>query len=722
MKINNKISISLFVIVLVLTATTSIITYIMYKNILQERIYAHLQTTAKSRANHIETYLEQHKGRIEMLASNILLKNALNEINNNRADITKTVETASDELKEAIRTGNYFYEIFVINPEGKIIFSTNEGSIGLDKSADAYFLGGKERAFIKDAYQSETTKKGAIAISAPVLDDEAGELLGVVVASSGLAGLNKITTDRTGLGKTGELYLLNKYGYMISPSRFIEDTFLKQKVDTINVKNCLLSKEKKNTHMVAVFPDYRGVSVLGTHQYIPEMGWALLAEIDEKEALAPLVKVKFIFISIMFFIPLAAWLLGSLISRRITRPIYELQEGTRIIGQGNLNHKVKIQTNDEIGQLAVYFNKMTQDLKELSQEFQTLLNAIPDSLILVSPDMKVLWANAATKKAVKNEFKESSVVCCQNLWNDSCLNCSDCPARKSFCSGQEESVQRTTSEGRIMEMRAFPVKDELGEVKNVILLSIDITEKVNFQTEALRAAHLASIGELAAGVAHEINNPVNAILLNAQFARKKSSVNGEGNKYLEAIINSCNRVSNIVQTLLSFARTNGDDRKSFKINEALDDTLKFSQYSLQKDRINLIIDIPEDLPAVTGSCQKLEQVFLNLINNARYALNEKYCNEDEDKILWITAGEAGANGDTHIEIIFHDQGTGMSDEVIQNARNPFYTTKPANSGTGLGLSISHSIISEYGGTLAFESREKEYTKIIINLPAGDNGK
>jgi signal transduction histidine kinase len=72
--------------------------------------------------------------------------------------------------------------------------------------------------------------------------------------------------------------------------------------------------------------------------------------------------------------------------------------------------------------------------------------------------------------------------------------------------------------------------------------------------------------------------------------------------------------------------------------------------------------------------------------------------------------------------MFHDQGTGMSDEVIQNARNPFYTTKPANSGTGLGLSISHSIISEYGGTLAFESREKEYTKIIINLPAGDNGK
>jgi two-component system sensor kinase FixL len=372
MKIANKISLSFLVTAVVLTGVSAPVFYIVSKKSLEDRIYAHLETTAQSRAHHVETYLEEHKIIVDILASDILLKNTLMEIigigkdSSSHKDIA-SVEVATTELKETLKADTHLNEICIVNLDGKVVMSTDESNIDLDKSACECFSNGKKGLFVEDAHLCGTKKEGVISVSAPILCDEIKETLGVIIAKIDLKGLYGITTDKTGLGETGEIYIVNKDGYMITPSRFIKDTFLKQKVDTLNVRHCRIHKDKNHisrSQALNLFRSYRGTIVLGTHAYIPEMQWYLCSEMDEKEAFAPLAKIKFIFVVIMICIPGAAGLMGIFVSKVISKPIRKLQQGAEIIGRGNLDYTVGTNTKDEIGQLSQAFDKMSADLKE----------------------------------------------------------------------------------------------------------------------------------------------------------------------------------------------------------------------------------------------------------------------------------------------------------------------------------------------------------------------
>ncbi len=368
MKIANKINLSFSIVVVILVGISLVTFYAIAKTNLEKAIYAHLSTTAQSRAHHIEEHLEEDKHRMKIMAESNLIETALKASIRNDANSKELINKMKLQLNEYLETEKDVYEMFIINSDGQIVLSTDESNIGLDKSKDLYFLGAKTATYIKDAYYSQTTKKKGIAISVPITDDETKKLLGVFVARFELAGLNKITTERTGLGETGELYIVNKHGYMITPSRFNKDTFLKQKVDTANFRNCSMHKDEKHVlsqgKIVSVFPDYRGVRALGTHGYIPEMQWSLLAEIDEKEALAPLAMIKLIFIIILCAVPVTVWTVGMLVSRAITAPIHKLHRGTEIIAEGDLDYKVGTDAKDEIGQLSRAFDEMTYKLKD----------------------------------------------------------------------------------------------------------------------------------------------------------------------------------------------------------------------------------------------------------------------------------------------------------------------------------------------------------------------
>ena len=168
---------------------------------------------------------------------------------------------------------------------------------------------------------------------------------------------------------------------MVSPSRFTEGVILEQKVDTVNVEKCRLHEDRKDVPLeekVSIFPDYRGVNVLGTHECICQMQWCLLAEVDEKEALAPLGKIKGLFVIVTFSLPVIAWLIGIFISTRITRPIDKLRKGTEIIGAGNLDYKVGTGAKDEVGQLSRAFDKMSGDLKKTTTSVDNLNKEIAE--------------------------------------------------------------------------------------------------------------------------------------------------------------------------------------------------------------------------------------------------------------------------------------------------------------------------------------------------------
>jgi signal transduction histidine kinase len=244
---------------------------------------------------------------------------------------------------------------------------------------------------------------------------------------------------------------------------------------------------------------------------------------------------------------------------------------------------------------------------------------------------------------------------------------------------------------------------------------------MTLQKETLRAAHLASIGELAAGVAHEINNPINGIINYAQILVDEGS-RGNGEREIpNRIIKEGERIAVIVRSLLSFAKERKGGKAPVDVREILSDTLALSETLLRKDGIILKVDMPVDLPRITAHFQQIQQVFLNVLNNARHALNQKYPGHDKNKTLEI-AGEAPmTHGGRQVRVTFHDRGVGIPTDQIDKVFDPFFTTKPQGIGTGLGLSISHGIITDHGGKLLIQSVEGEFTRVQIQLPAKGEG-
>ncbi len=247
----------------------------------------------------------------------------------------------------------------------------------------------------------------------------------------------------------------------------------------------------------------------------------------------------------------------------------------------------------------------------------------------------------------------------------------------------------------------------------------DITERRHAEEEAMRASHLAALGELAAGVAHEINNPVNGIINYTQILTNISKPGSKGHDIALRIIKEGDRIANIVRSLLSFARDSKEEKYPVSIEDIMSDSLALTQTQMKKDGIKLKVNFFSAIPKIIAQPQQIEQVFLNIISNARYALNDKYPGSHEDKIFEIISEEVIIDNCPYIQMTFYDKGQGIPAEIMDKVMNPFFTTKPSNIGTGLGLSISHGIISDHGGRISIESTEGEFTKIIIDLPVSN---
>ncbi|MBI5057927.1 MAG: PAS domain S-box protein [Nitrospirae bacterium] len=265
-------------------------------------------------------------------------------------------------------------------------------------------------------------------------------------------------------------------------------------------------------------------------------------------------------------------------------------------------------------------------------------------------------------------------------------------------------------------INVFAEFDSQEDIAEIRAIARDITEIKRAEAEAIRAGHLAALGELAAGVAHEINNPINGILNYSEIIANKSSPGSKEHDIAGRIIKEGDRIANIVRNLLSFTRNTNDEKYPARINDMLSEILAMTETQLKKDGIKLKVGVPGELPAVFVITQQIEQVFLNIISNARYALNQKYPKPHKNKILEITGQSVSVNHKPHVRINFHDRGTGIPQEIMEKVMNPFFSTKPANVGTGLGLSISHSIIANHNGNIRLISVKDKFTKVVLELP------
>jgi PAS domain S-box-containing protein len=260
-----------------------------------------------------------------------------------------------------------------------------------------------------------------------------------------------------------------------------------------------------------------------------------------------------------------------------------------------------------------------------------------------------------------------------------------------------------------------PVKEEDGRISGLVLSQIDVTDNIVLYSELMRSEHLASVGKLAAGVAHEVNNPINGIINYAQILLNKLDTGSKEHEIAGRIIKESDRIAGIVSGLLSFARESKEGKRIVHISEIMSDSLALTETQLKKDGIKLAINIDPSLPRINAQPQHIEQVFLNLISNACFALNRKYPEAHHDKILRISTETALAGDTQHVRITFYDHGAGIPAGILDKIMDPFFTTKNGE-GTGLGLSISHGIIRDHGGCIRIDSVEGKYTKVVMDLP------
>ncbi len=353
--------------------------------------------------------------------------------------------------------------------------------------------------------------------------------------------------------------------------------------------------------------------------------------------------------------------------------------------------------------------------RNLSQEFYALLNAITDSLILFSPEMKVLWTNNESTIRLCPKDSDPAGQYCYGLIHDRDALLLDCPISRCFASGQKE-VTIATHQGAVLDLRAFPIK-EGRTVTRVLLMISDITEKMAMQAEAMQAGHMASLGELASGVAHEINNPITGIINYGQILINECLAGSMEKDVGARIVKEGDRVGRIVKTLLSYARDGRDEKMPTTIPAILQESIILTQAQIRKEGIDLQIDLADNLPAINANLQQIQQCFINIINNARYALNEKHPGRHKEKRLQISARQCSVDDRPYVRIIFCDQGIGIPDHEISMLTKQFFSTKPFGKGTGLGLNITKKIVKDHGGRLLFESIEGEFTRVIIELPA-----
>jgi two-component system NtrC family sensor kinase len=220
-----------------------------------------------------------------------------------------------------------------------------------------------------------------------------------------------------------------------------------------------------------------------------------------------------------------------------------------------------------------------------------------------------------------------------------------------------------------------------------------------------QSAKLASIGRLAAGIAHEINNPLTGVLTFAHLLRQKPTMDEQSKEDIDVIVRETTRVREIVQGLLNFARESPPQKQSLDINEVLGQTMTLVQSQKEFHKIKVEEKFADGLPYILGDKNQLQQVFLNLSLNACEAM-------EKGGTLSITTSAK----DRNLIIAFHDTGCGIKEEYMERIFDPFFTTKPVGKGTGLGLSVSYGIIEQHGGSIEVESEEGKGSTFTITLP------
>ena len=373
--------------------------------------------------------------------------------------------------------------------------------------------------------------------------------------------------------------------------------------------------------------------------------------------------------------------------------------------------------------IAVYFARNYSAMASLNElRYRNLFEASQDGIFIIDLEGKYQDANPAATRMVGYSLAELRNMTVNDLrFPEDALS----PAVYShmWTEGGIAELSLRSKQGQAIpvELSISPILE--GKTQQLVLgIARDITKRVQAEEENLRmearlrqSQKLESIGTLASGVAHEINNPLMGMINYAVLIGDKVEEGSPVKEYSQVIMKEGDRIAKIVRNLLSFSRQDKETHSSANIRDIIDSSLSLMGSLLKKDQITLDLDIPDDLLQVKCRSQQIQQVVINLLTNARDALNERYPEYDENKLVRITVRPFEKDGKNWIRTTVEDHGAGIPKKVAQRIFDPFFTTKPRDKGTGLGLSVSYGIVEQHHGELSVESIPGKYTQFHMDL-------
>jgi C4-dicarboxylate-specific signal transduction histidine kinase len=355
----------------------------------------------------------------------------------------------------------------------------------------------------------------------------------------------------------------------------------------------------------------------------------------------------------------------------------------------------------------------TREIKQEKRKLDDIVSAIGAELSVIDQDFRILWAN----EKVVRRFGSLQVIAashCYKTYYGRNGICPQCPAIKTFSHGQvEQNELKLNDQGhtRYYQITTTPIRNYTGEVVQVLVLTQDITTQKQQEQILIDSERMSAVGQIAAGLAHDLGNPLTIIAGSAQFCLQNLAPPARVKEYLQVINRNASAANKVIKALLQFARPSGEAVFTpIDLKDLVQKTLLLLKSELAKKEIKIKQDYPAQVPAVLGDKSQLEQVLMNVILNSVEALSQG------GEIHIVVEPDPSAHK-VHLYII--DNGPGIPEEHLASIFDPFFTTRIR--GVGLGLSISKRIMEQHQGKISADNSPQGGTRIKISLPLHQPG-
>lgn len=685
--------------------------YISYQSQKQELtnyIEQSLLTYSNELASEIERTLYERISDVKHLATNPILK-----------EVSSTNEEIQEQFIHFMDVYDFYSDTIFVKPDGIVSISSIDKVIGSDLNDRKWFQASiKGDIYLSDIYLSPVIHEPVLVMSAPVFNESGEEVVGVI---SPLFDLNylwqtftKFSEQDQIVGLEGYAFLINKNGEFIAHPdhrKILNENHLEKN----NLNGSEIVYKSKNREII-----YNGDrDLVLSYEKINKMegfdeDWFVGVSVSKGALFLPLQKLLTNYLLTVGFVLFLTTIAVFKLSKYIVSPVERLVAATSDFATGKAVTPLNEKTYQEIDRLNQTFTTMTKKLaqRERGHKKSTLIIETTDNGVIAvnKKTMKITTFNRTCEKLFHlpkyevvnrtvNEVMQKSDNFKQFVLSSKVLEFVGEEKNKKFelqCSFHQNIYHFFISVSSLPSIESEEIHDEILIVIN------DLTEKRQMERELVRSEKLKVVGQMAAGLAHEIRNPLAIIRGFIQLFSKEEEVK---KTHYDLIIKEIDRVNYFITDLLNLSNPKSSEKlKKTNINSLLEDMLILQKAQLKMKGIDIEKEF-EQLPTALIDPCKLQQVFINIIQNAVEAI-------EGDGVVTITTKHLALENKIAISIL--DTGCGMNTTTIEKLGTPFYSTK--QTGTGLGLATSFRIIEEMNGTIMVSSDEGRGSRFVITLP------